>query len=365
MLPTIMRTLRAAFAMGLAAALMAACVGCAAKTNDAVDEDGTATPAAHALQWGVYLPPADSLSNSYAQVAGIAGARPNYVLSFSALMQPVPAAQLQEIASLGATPILSLEPWDPNAGAAENSIGDARTEQPEFALARIAAGGHDADLTRWATGLRDLGSTVMLRFAHEMNGDWYPWAVGVNGNTSDDYVAAWRHVHDLFRSVGASNVRFLWSPNVPVAGQTSDLAAAYPGADMVDILGLDGYNWGTGDGHEWTEPDVLFDEGLNQLRALDGRQPILISETASAEGSGPGQSKAQWIAKLMSHGSSQKRVTGFIWFDVNKERDWRINSSQAAQEAFKASLAKVISIASAPPDSPGAAGMAGTAGAAD
>jgi hypothetical protein len=199
----------------------------------------------------------------------------------------------------------------------------------------------------------------MLRFAHEMNGDWYPWAVGVNGNTSDDYVAAWRHVHDLFRSVGVSNVRFLWSPNVPVSGQTSDLAAAYPGANMVDILGLDGYNWGAGDGHEWTEPDMLFDEGLNQLRALDGRQPILISETSSAEGSGLGQSKAQWIAKLMSHGSSQKRVTGFIWFDVNKERDWRINSSQAAQEAFKASLAKVISIASAPPDLSGVAGAAG------
>ena len=42
----------------------------------------------------------------------------------------------------------------------------------------------------------------MLRFAHEMNGGWYRWAKGVNGNTSDQDVQAWRHLHDLFAAEG-------------------------------------------------------------------------------------------------------------------------------------------------------------------
>ncbi|MCI1219144.1 MAG: hypothetical protein LKF99_01185 [Bifidobacterium sp.] len=335
--------------MGLTLALTAACgepVSKASGTHSGDSASSAAAPSQQAVKWGVYLPPSDSLSNSYKQVSGSAGARPDYVLDFSAVGESVPEERLREISSLGATPILSLEPWNPNVGTGENETADngsaeANTAQPEFALARIAAGDHDADLARWATVLKGLEFTVVLRFAHEMNGDWYPWAVGVNGNVSGDYVAAWRHVHGLFRSLGASNVKFLWSPNVPLASQTSDLAAAYPGADTVDMLGLDGYNWGDGDGHAWIEPDALFNAGLSQLRALPGSQPILISETASAEGSGAGQSKAEWIARLMAHCSSQDQVMGFIWFDVNKERDWRINSSQAAQKSFAASLSKV------------------------
>jgi hypothetical protein len=341
-----MRTLLAVGAACLTIALMAACAGPDSETggSSGIDAAADSVPPAslHALKWGVYLPASESFSESYGQVSDIAGAHPDYVLKFAALAEAVPAVQLREISGLGATPILSLEPWDPPAGSGGDDATAAAVAQPDFALSRIAAGGHDVGLIRWATGLRDLGFAVVLRFAHEMNGDWYPWAVGVNGNTSGDYVAAWRHVHKLFRSVGASNVQFLWSPNVPVANQTSDLAAAYPGADAVDILGLDGYNWGEGDGHTWVEPAALFDAGLGQLRALPGTQPILISETASAEGAAAGQSKAEWIARLMSHCSSQERVMGFIWFDANKERDWRISSSQAAQAAFAASLAKVV-----------------------
>lgn len=44
-----------------------------------------------------------------------------------------------------------------------------------------------------------------------MNGNWHPWAQGVNGNQAGDYVRAWQHVHDLVASMGATNVHWVWS----------------------------------------------------------------------------------------------------------------------------------------------------------
>ena len=39
-----------------------------------------------------------------------------------------------------------------------------------------------------------------------MNGNWFPWSETRNGNSSGEYVAAWRHVRDIFRAEGVTNV---------------------------------------------------------------------------------------------------------------------------------------------------------------
>ena len=31
-----------------------------------------------------------------------------------------------------------------------------------------------------------------------MNGWWWPWSEQLNGNNPGEFVAAWRHVHDIF-----------------------------------------------------------------------------------------------------------------------------------------------------------------------
>jgi hypothetical protein len=169
-----------------------------------------------------------------------------------------------------------------------------------------------------------------------MNGNWYPWAEGVNGNQSGDYVQAWRHVHDVLAAAGASNVAWVWSPNVPYFGST-DLAGLFPGAGYVDVVALDGYNWGTSASwSSWISPQDLFAPGIAQLRTLAPGVPILIAETASAEAGG---SKAQWDTDLISYLVAQPDVVGFVWFHLQKETDWRINSSDSSAAAFKAALA--------------------------
>jgi hypothetical protein len=232
-----------------------------------------------------------------------------------------PAEHASRITSAGAVPELTWEPWNPTRGV----------DQPTYALDRIAAGRHDAYLQRWATQVRAWGKPLVIRFAHEMNGDWYPWAEGVNGNRAGDHAAAWRHVVGVFRRAGATNVTWSWSANVPYPGSTP-VAALYPGDSYVDRVGLDGYNWGTTQAwSSWQSFGDLFGPGLAELRAVSSR-PVHIDETAAPEGAGG--DKAAWIADMWEWLDAHPEVRGVTWFSLRKEVDWRVDSSRAALTAW-------------------------------
>ncbi|MEX5271286.1 glycoside hydrolase family 26 protein [Kocuria sabuli] len=279
------------------------------------------------LRFGVGTPGGPGASQELAEVASLTGEKPSIVLSYKDFEQPVPYWELEQARSAGATTLLTWEPWAWGGG----------TDQPAYALDRIAAGDHDAHITDWATRLADWGGPVMLRFGHEMNGNWYPWAEGVNGNGAGDYVAAYRHVHDIFTAAGADNVQWVWNPNVPYWGSTP-LDGLYPGADYVDVAGLDGYNWGTSQSWStWQQPWELFGWGLAEMRRLAPGKEIVVAETASAESGG---SKAEWNAHLVYYLAAQPDVTGLVWFHHDKETDWRINSSASSASALANELAK-------------------------
>lgn len=283
--------------------------------------------APHALDWGVFVPDDQSGSSDLAVVTDMAGGTPRYVLRFAAINDQVPLGALSAITAGGAVPILTLEVWQPGAGA----------EQPAYALRRILAGDFDSRIDAWARILADWGDPVILRTGHEMNSGYYPWSVRVNGNTPAESAAAWRHIRDRFTTAGADNVAFMWCPDASADG-IGEMAAAFPGADAVDILGLDGYNWGDGDGRTWRSAAEILGDSLAELRRLDPRHEILIAETASVEGPRSGTDKADWIYGLFDYLATQDRVTGVVWFQAVKERDWRFNSSPQAQEAFRQSV---------------------------
>lgn len=279
-----------------------------------------------ALGFGVATAGGPLASAELDEVSRVAGESPSTILFYKDFLQAPPIAEMNAARARGAVPLVTWEPWAWGGGL----------DQPAYALDRIAAGDFDAYITQWGQALASWGQPVKLRFAHEMNGNWYPWAEGVNGNTAGDYVAAWRHVHDVVAATGASNVSWVWSPNVPYLGST-DLAGLFPGAQYVDVVALDGYNWGTSASWSaWISPQDLFAPGIAQLRSLAPGLPILISETASSEAGG---SKAAWNTDLISYLAAQPDVAGFVWFNLNKETDWRINSSDSSATAFKNALA--------------------------
>ncbi|MCO4239576.1 glycosyl hydrolase [Pseudarthrobacter raffinosi] len=278
-----------------------------------------------ALRFGVATAGGPLAGGELDEVAQLAGESPSTILFYKDFLQAPPIAEMDSVRARGAVPLITWEPWAWGGGM----------EQPAYSLDRIAAGDFDAHITQWGQALAAWGQPVQLRFAHEMNGNWYPWAEGVNGNQPGDYVEAWRHVHNIVAATGASNVSWVWSPNVPYYGST-DLAGLFPGAGYVDVVALDGYNWGTSASWSgWISPQDLFAPGIAQLRTLAPGVPILISETASSEAGG---NKAAWNTELVSYLAAQPDVVGFVWFHLQKETDWRINSSGTSASAFKSAL---------------------------
>ncbi|MCR8898990.1 glycosyl hydrolase [Gordonia sp. GONU] len=284
--------------------------------------------------WGAFLPTVTSAQastvGSIDQLAILAGAKPEVVHLFSAIDDSLPAGTLDSVRGIGSTPLLSLEPWRPREGL----------NQPEYSLATIAAGQHDAALSRWAVQLAAWSHPLLLRFAQEMNGTWYPWSIGLHGNTAKDYRAAWSRMHSIIRAQ-APQVRFVWAPNAITEG-TRDFADCYPGDSVVDYLGLDGYNWGRSPGHQWQSADKLFSSSLEELSRLGPGRPILITEVGCAEGDDPDQ-KAQWISEFFRIIESHPDVAGFLWFQMDKERDWRFNSTPASTRSFRDELAQWMS----------------------
>lgn len=233
---------------------------------------------------------------------------------------PFDSARADAARTSGALPMLTWEPWTPGAGV----------DQPDYALAGIAAGDHDAYITAFAQQVHNWGGVLALRFAHELDTPTYPWGAGVNGNTAADAVAAWRHVHDLFVAAGA-DVVWVWCVNVHEPG-ASAYAPLYPGDDVVDWIALDGYNGGTGlPWGGWRTPLEIFGTSLDDLQALSDK-PAVITEVGASE---QGGDKATWIHGLFTF-VTERRVRGLVWFDVAKEADWRIDSSPAAAAAFRA-----------------------------
>ena len=192
----------------------------------------------------------------------------------------------------------------------------------------IVDGSFDDVIEARATGAKALEEPFFLDFAAEMNGE-----EGWGGNDPELYVAAYRHVHDVFVAAGATNVVWVWCPNVTDLDNSNDETLDYyPGDDYVDWTGVDGYNWGSSD---WQSFHEVF-ENIYPLLASK-QKPILIGEMSSSE---TGGDKAAWIADMVPVLKQDfPLIRGVVWFDVNKERDWRISSSAETEAAFKAMAA--------------------------
>jgi chitodextrinase len=212
--------------------------------------------------------------------------------------------------------------------------------------ADVAAGKYDAQITKVAQAMAAFGHPLFLLFDEEMNGTWYPYSPGVNGNTAASFVAMWRHMHDLFVQAGASNVTWVWCPNVDTNGITptwSSMASVYPGDAYVDWTGLNGYNWGSGPGGGWMSFDQVFHTSYANLLQIAPSKPIMLGEVASEE---LGGSKAAWITDMLTTQLPQnypqiKAVLWFNWriFEKNMYWNWEIESSAASQAAFANGIA--------------------------
>jgi hypothetical protein len=239
--------------------------------------------------------------------------------------------------AIGRTPQLHLtyfgwdDPWTTDATLEADrdrgQISVVNWEPFGADFADIVSGRFDAMLTLRAREAAALTEPVFVDFAAEMNEE-----EGWGGHDPELYVAAYRHIHDIFAGSDGGNVVWVWAPNNVDSDGAPPVLDYYPGDEYVDWTGIDGYNWGTSDpGFEWQSFEEVFRDAYDHLRALG--KPILIGETASAE---EGGIKSEWIRAIVPTLETEfTDIRGVIWFDVDKERDWRIRSSDESAEALR------------------------------
>jgi hypothetical protein len=253
---------------------------------------------------------------SYAQVSQFAaatGAKPNVVMYYSGLKGNFKAGFAREARRNGAVPFVELQPTGTNV------------------MAQIVAGKWDTYLSRYAAQVNAYGHEVLIGFAHEMNGFWYPW--GYHHTQPKVYREAWRHVVRIFNRAGDHNVTWLWVVNGLSDGE-APIREWWPGAQYVDWVGVDAY---------YAQPGQTFESVFGQtLRALRfAGKPVLIAETAA------GQGQASILSGLFAAVQAAKDVRGFVYFDKKQNsglyhQDWAIDGNPNALRIFGAGTRKYL-----------------------
>lgn len=201
--------------------------------------------------------------------------------------------------------------------------------QPKYSYDAVLAGSWDSYIKEFAAAAKAYGGPVILIPYSEMNGNWFPWGAMVNGNTPAKGVAAYRHIRDVFGQV--SNVKFGWAPNSNSVPDTPEnkIELYYPGDAYVDYVGVDGFNFGT----PWYTFSQVFTDPLTRLSKYN--KPMYIFSMASADG----PQKAAWMEDaFFTQMPKYPLLQGWIWFNENKERDWRVWSDPQSYAVFKKAI---------------------------
>lgn len=237
-----------------------------------------------------------------------------------------PHNPMGNVRSYGAIPFLS---WSSFATSGEG-------HESAFQLNDIVAGHYDRYILQFASEAAAWGHPFFLRFNWEMNGSWFPWAEGVNGNRRGEYVAAWRRVHDIFASVGATNVTWVWCPYAAPQKRFQGIRHLYPGNAYVDWTCMDGYNWARNSVNPvpWMSFGKIFDKTYRQIvKRIAPRKPMLLAELAS---NGPPRAKAAWIRNMFRLIRTRyRRIRGLIWFNqIDRGVEWPLEGSPLVTRAF-------------------------------
>src|SRR5204863_5267335 len=131
-----------------------------------------------------------------------------------------------------------------------------------------------------------------LRFFHEFDGDYRRPVV----HSAADFIAAWRHVHDVFVAEGATNVAWVWCPTAwKFISRNPWPPHYYPGNRYVDWIAADGYNWYPArSGSTWRSFRAVFADFY--AWASGKGKPIMVAENGVQEDPARRRRKANWIS---------------------------------------------------------------------
>jgi malectin (di-glucose binding ER protein)/glycosyl hydrolase family 26 len=295
---------------------------------------------APSVYWGAYMDGAPFDTTAMDRFEADAGRKESVVhwgepWQMNGQMMAFQTAQYEAVRLRGAIPMIDWLSW--NLGAP--------IDDPNYSLAKIYNGTYDSYIRSWATAAKAWGHPFFVRFDHEMNGNWYPWSELRNGNHTGDFVRAWRHVHDIFTSVGATNATWVWTIN-GVYGTSIPLPGLYPGDSYVDWTGMDAYNRASGP-TSWLTFNQVFGDNpwshmntYTQLLAVAPTKPIAIAETATSIYGGDA---GAWITDALQTQLPRyfPQVKALVWTNTNfgdPTLTWPIETTSGQLNAFRSSI---------------------------
>jgi hypothetical protein len=290
--------------------------------------------------YGVYVSQAPASMQPIDRVTQQTGKHPNMSLFYRAWddaaaqgRSNIDVSAIDNACSAGMLPMLTWESWDTSASGPNGPAWS----QPAFAPSLIAQGRYDDYLRASARTIKSLDCPIALRLDQEQNSYWYPWGVATQGmnNTASDYADMWRHVRDVFNTVGTRNVLWVWSPNIQGYKHRGlpPLRASYPGDKYVDWVGVDGYIY---DNPSETFHD-RFQPTFDQLRKFVPDTPWIVAEC----GVGDAASKPRQLRNLVRAVARRHRLVGFNYFDNNKATsaaNWMFDDTRASLDAFSRAI---------------------------
>ncbi len=231
-----------------------------------------------------------------------------------------------ELKDKGSIPMITWEPWSTASGGAK--------VQPDYQLQDIVNGNYDSYIVKYAKEIKDWNNPVLIRFAHEMNGNWYPWGGEINGNKPEDYKAAWIHVYTIFADIGVKNVTWVWSPNEPFSDQgftyTSNFDAYYPGDQYVDWVAFSGFNWGKVNAYQtWRSFSDIVEPAYTKLEAYN--KPIMISEINTSTYGGD---KIAWMNNMNFEILKYPKIKAVVWFETQNRNLFKIDYNAESYTSF-------------------------------
>lgn len=182
----------------------------------------------------------------------------------------------------------------------------------------INSGAYDNQLRRQAEALRAFGRRILVRFNYEMTNNeentcFTGFKVKQNPSVAGaKYVAAWKHVVDIFRSAGATNVEWVWAPGHKAYAQGL-WKQFFPGAVYVDWIGIDYYN----------KQDVLKsfadDPGIQAFYSQTAGlgKPLMVAETGAVNDPRMNPDpQTRWLMTARAYLRSRPAIKAFLWWDT-------------------------------------------------
>ena len=294
-----------------------------------------------ALRWGLFDYSAPDDLQHIKDLEARLDYKFSFVLRYQSLDTEPPAIPLANGYADGRFLELSMETTHTEANNALQS-GVSRINQE--LMYDILDGKFDGHFREYARTLKNFRHPVLFRFDNEMNGDWCWYSATYAGKDTNIYKAVWRHIHRLFDEVGVDNVLWVWNPNdlsFP-RFKWNEALMYYPGDDVVDLIGLTGYNTGNYyPGEKWREFPAIYQPLYADYTAWFDK-PFIIGEFGS---NSVGGDKAAWIDKMFREMPKYSRIKVAVWWsgiDWDEQgrpaRTYLLDETPATEDAFRRGL---------------------------